>query len=293
MVQLIDTEPGFLSQIMRQQGRNAGQFASSMLGGYAGKKQGEKENAAIEELTGMNLNGINDPKMRNEIVGTMLKGKNRRDLYSELFSSQGQQGSQGIQGQQFQNLSPQQEAMLALENPPAFNAYSKLKESYTEKQKEETSKQNLSSTLGEMIKTLNEGRLGLTGKRFGKHGRRDVQYFDTLGTQLESIGKDMVSKGVLSAPRFAYLLSNLPSSGKTDATNAGAIEAWAKELQLEVPELESLKSLYQNQDEEDTLKNVKPGTALTPEAMQKIYDKVGGDKQKAKALAKKMGYDVQ
>lgn len=219
------------------------------------------------------------------------KDQGRQGFYSQLFG--GQQGSSGgfpEQEGKFQPLSPQQETALALENPPAFNAYQNLKGTHEKAQEKVQSKENLQGTLGEMTNTLLEGRLGKTVKRFGAKGRRDVQYFDTLGTQLESIGKEMVSKGVLSAPRFAYLLSNLPTSGKTDAANAGALEAWAKELNLDVPGIDDLKTLYESPSEN---KKVKSGTPLDLETMKKIYKKTGGDKEKARAVAKKMGYDIQ
>lgn len=215
------------------------------------------------------------------------KDEGRKGFYSQLL---GQPQSNLQEELGFQPLSPQQETALALENPPAFNAYQNLKAGHEKVQEKEQSKKNLEGTLGEMTNTLLEGRLGKTLKRFGTKGRRDVQYFDTLGTQLESIGKEMVSKGVLSAPRFAYLLSNLPTSGKTDAANAGALEAWAKELNLDIPGIEDLKSLYESPEE--TAK-VKKGTPLDLATMEKIYKKTGGDKEKAKAVARKMGYDVQ
>jgi len=211
----------------------------------------------------------------------------KHDFYSQFLGSpMGEE--EPMKG--FKPLSPQQETILALEDPKAFTAYSNLKESHGKEQEKAQQKENLQGTLGEMIDTLSEGRLGYTPKRLSKKGRRDVQYFDTLGTQLESIGKDMVSKGVLSAPRFAYLLGNLPSSGKTDAANAGAIEAWAQELKLDVPGIEKLKALYESPED---IKKTKPGTPLDLETMEKIYKKTGGDKEKAKAVAKKMGYDIE
>jgi hypothetical protein len=143
----------------------------------------------------------------------------------------------------FQKLSPQQEAALAFANPPAFNAYQSLKGSYQKEEDKVTAKQDLGNVLNQMTDTLKGGNLGYTLKKYASsEGRRDAQYFDSLGVQLESIAKEMVSKGVLAKDRFAYLLSNLPSSGKTDAANAGALEAWSDELKLERPE--GLEGLY-------------------------------------------------
>lgn len=227
-------------------------------------------------------------QLGSQVAVEREKAKAKKGFYSDLFGNSSSQG----QGSTFQPLNSQQETILALQDPQAFNAYQNLKQSSEKVTEKEKTKQNLESTLGEMTDTLLEGRLGKTLKRFGTKGRRDVQYFDTLGTQLESIGKEMVSKGVLSAPRFAYLLSNLPSSGKTDAANAGALEAWAKELNLEVPGIENLKSLYQSPSEikkktvPESSKDRVRFNISNPEHKAKrdqLLKKFKGDREKVKA----------
>lgn len=215
------------------------------------------------------------------------KQKGKKDLFGSLIGSGQDQGQSKMS---FKPLDPQQEMMLAFEDPKAFNAYSSLKQSHEKQEEKSKTKENLTSTLDEMVNTLLEGNLGYTHKRLGAKGRRDTQYFDTLGTQLESIGKEMVSKGVLSAPRFAYLLSNLPAAKKTDASNAGALEAWAKELDLDIPSIGKLKPLYEKKSQS---KKVKPGQKLDEATMIKLYKKTGGDKEKIKQVAKKMGYDIE
>lgn len=154
--------------------------------------------------------------------------------------------SSGAGSEKFQPFSPQQEAMLALTNPSAFNAYKSLKESHAKEEEKATVKEDLSNVLGQMSETLLGGNLGITAKKYiSPQGRRDKQYFDSLGVQLESIAKDMVSKGVLARDRFNYLLKNLPGSDKTDAANAGALEAWSDELKI--PRPDGLESLYKKQ----------------------------------------------
>jgi hypothetical protein len=212
------------------------------------------------------------------------KQKSKKDLYSSLFGASQENKPAGTA---FQPLAPEQKAMLALKDPQAFRAYEVLEKNEEKKQEGIKTKENLSSTLGEMVNTLLEGNLGYTGKRFGKKGRRDVQYFDSLNTQLESIGKDMVSKNILSAPRFAFLLGNLPSSKNTDATNAGALEAWAKELDLDIPGIEKLKSLYEDKNKKNT-KNGK--TKLTPAIMDSFLEQTNDDVREAKKLAADAGY---
>lgn len=185
------------------------------------------------------------------------KGEQKESFFKELLGSQKKESTkesseQLMGGKKEFSLTPEQETMLALTHPQEFTAYKHLKEERA-KEKESTQKQeNLKETLSEMSKTLLENNLGKTPNRFlTAKGRRDAQYFDSLGVQLESIGKDMVSKGVLSQARFAYLLSNLPSSDKTDASNAGALEAWHKELGFPAPE--GIEKLYGGKSKKSTL----------------------------------------
>jgi hypothetical protein len=184
------------------------------------------------------------------------KQEQQQSFFKNLQGNKAPSSGDQLSGpkEEFQ-LSPEQETMLALTDPPAFNAYKHLKEERAKEKDISQRQSNLKGALSEMVQTLLKNNLGYTARRATAEGRRDAQYFDTLGVQLESIGKEMVSKGVLSAPRFAYLLSNLPSANKTDASNAGALEAWHKELGLEVPE--ELKSLYESKSKKKASKKPK------------------------------------
>lgn len=158
-----------------------------------------------------------------------------------LAKMTGGDNNESIEG--FKPLPPQQEAALALTNPSAFKAYEVLKGNYEKKEETATKLKDTGNILNSLTKTLLEGNLGYTPKKYiTAKGRRDKQYFDSLKLDLESIGKEMVSKGVLARDRFNFLLGTLPSSDKSDAANAGAIEAWAEELKLPVPE--GVEKLY-------------------------------------------------
>lgn len=290
MVQILEDQPSFASQFLRSSMQTGTALGKELAGEYFSQKENKKRSKEFEDIFGFRApSGVDIADLSSKLIAQREKDKSKSSFYKELLGD-GFGMSENGGTSEFSSLSPQQETALALTNPNAFNAYLNLKQNQEKSQQKVQEKQNLEKTLEEMTNTLLEGRLGYTPKRFAAKGRRDVQYFDTLGTQLESIGKEMVSKGVLSAPRFAYLLSNLPSSNKTDAANAGSIEAWAQELGLEVPEIEKLKSLYESPED---LKKVKPGTPLDLEIMEKIYKKTGGDKEKAKSVAKKMGYKVE
>jgi len=253
MVQIFEAGPSFGSEIGRGLGQIGGALAGQALQGRSQQKRNQQFADAIMKQFGMDVSGY-PLEAQQQIANELIKGQQRlglerekqqgkRSFYESIFGEgKRQQGGEVSQG--FQPLSIEQETMLAIENPPAFTAYSNMKKHHEELAEKEKSKKGLEETLSEMTNTLMEGNLGYTPSRYSAKGRRDVQYFNTLGTQLESIGKDMVSKGVLSAPRFSYLLSNLPTAGKTDAANAGALEAWAKELKLDIPNIEQLKELY-------------------------------------------------
>lgn len=177
------------------------------------------------------------------------------------------------------DLPPEKEALLALTNPQAFNAYKAFKEGKAKQQKEVQEKENITNVMSEMANTLKGGNLGYTPARFATaKGRRDSQYFNTLSVQLESIGKDLVSKGVLSAPRFAFLMSNLPSSHKDDASNAGALEAWSDELGI--PRPEGLEELYSDKKSEKKQSQPKEQSSksdmvkmVTPDGKERLIPK--------------------
>ena len=169
-----------------------------------------------------------------DVLGkSMLQRQKSKSLAEMLGMSSTEEGA----NKGFQAFSPQQEAMLALENPQAFQAYNVLKQDYEKKNEAKKSNEGIQSTLNELTDTLKEGNLGFTPKKYlTSKGRRDKQYFNTLSLKLEGIARELATKGALSKDRFQYLLDNIPSSAKSDAANAGAIEAWAKELGLEAPE---------------------------------------------------------
>lgn len=164
------------------------------------------------------------------------KSNEKNAFYETLFGGNKMQSEDGMGSLMAGRLSPEQETMLALEHPPAFAAYKNL-QGMREKEDEKVKQhEEVGTVLNSLADTLAKGNLGYTPARYLKaEGRRDAQYYDSLAVQLESIAKEMVSKGVLAKDRFAYLIGNLPSADKTDAENAGAIEAWSDNLGVERP----------------------------------------------------------
>jgi hypothetical protein len=71
MVQVLERKPSFGEQMARGGGQALG---SALTGGVEGYMQ-KKENEALKEQLGIDLAGINDPDMRKQIIGNMLKGQ--------------------------------------------------------------------------------------------------------------------------------------------------------------------------------------------------------------------------
>lgn len=258
MVQILEPVPSFGQSLARNLGAGLSQGMGAGLQHALQLQQIRTKEAAKQQ--------------KNE---ALLQGFGFKNPGDQLTESSGK----------FKKLAPEQKAMLALTNPSAFKAYEALESGMKAEEEKVQSKENLQGILKGMSETLLGGNLGYTPSRItSAQGRRDAQYFDSLGVQLESIGKELVSKGVLSAPRFAYLLSNLPSAKKSDATNAGAIEAWADELK--VPRPEGLESLYKEKPKTSKKKSAKASEekALAfRDAEGNVYDIPEHLSEKAKA----------
>jgi hypothetical protein len=96
---------------------------------------------------------------------------------------------------------------------------------------------NISSAASEMLENVK-----FTGPvrmfNLTPETREGRQNFDTLALELEKKAAGMVGKGTLSKERFKFLKERLPSSSKTQAQNMGALKAWNKILELNMPEFE-------------------------------------------------------
>ncbi len=171
------------------------------------------------------------------LLQAKMEGMQRQRQQQGLAQTLGGLGGPDAQGapgeEEFQEIPAQQLAMLATEYPEAAKILGKEQERKRTEFAKKKETANLQKVFGEMERTLKGGRLGvLQLGRATAEGRRDRQYFDTLAVGLENIASTMVGKGVLSKPRFEFLLKNLPNSNKTDARNEGSLKAWALELGL-------------------------------------------------------------
>ena len=147
------------------------------------------------------------------------------------------------------------------------------------------------STINNMLKVLPSVGPGKIGNVLTEKGRKERQYFDSLSINLEQRGAEMVGKGTLSKARFEFLLHNLPSSSKTQAANIGALKAWSETLGVEIPGLSDQEfGEGRGAEEKGSIPKATAGQNLTKELAQQFLEMSGGDKEKARKIARKYGY---
>lgn len=111
--------------------------------------------------------------------------------------------------------------------------------------------EGLKSVYSRMQELLNQGRLGISkspihlkaNPYLNPQSVEDRAEFDTLNANFEAILKDMVNTGVLSKPRFEYLLSILPKSSDRDRKIKGKLKALAQ-----IPELQFLSGSSESRE---------------------------------------------
>lgn len=98
----------------------------------------------------------------------------------------------------------------------------------------------LQDSYDRMTELLNQGNLGkawLSKAGLNRSGVEQRAEFDGLRVSLESIIKDMVSKGVLAKDRFNFMLENIPEADDSDRVIKGKLAAIGRELGLDMSQL--------------------------------------------------------
>lgn len=103
--------------------------------------------------------------------------------------------------------------------------------------------------------------------------------FDTMAITLEGFLRDLTTKGTLPQKTFEALLSRLPDSSLSERQNKGRINAIRRVIES-----------HSGKTGDQPLRKVSQGTALTDDVAMKILQQSGGDPEKARENAKKMGY---
>jgi len=163
------------------------------------------------------------------------------------------------------------------------------KDSSVEKQKSLASLQGTVSEMQGMLENDDSG-FGVAGQyspfgnSFANRGR-----FKVLSSDLLSYYKSLFPRGLTQQEFLKFEKDYLPKIGEPVSTMKSKLGAFQDLIENKLDEDVSEKSSKSS----GSLKNVKSGTPLTAEALQKIIDKVGNDKEKVRATAKKMGYKFE
>jgi len=144
------------------------------------------------------------------------------------------------------------------------------------------------NTINQLLEIVDRGSVGYGSvwqaslNPFAEQARGDTAEFDSLTGGLESHLVDLVSRGTLSNARFKYITQTLlPKSNDSVATIKGKLSGIRKVLVDEVSQISA-----------DSTQEDEGPKELTLDVLQKIKAQAGGDVQKAKRIAKKMGYSV-
>lgn len=174
------------------------------------------------------------------------------------------------------NLSQEEILAASIMNPQLAPVLGNIYKNQQKENKENESKEVAQESLNRMSELLSEGKLGfgskLKSKAFGGKTAEAVGEFESLSGALESLLVDKVSRGTLSNARFKYITETLlPKPNDREATIKGKLKALSKELKLDLPSSFGKKTL-------DT------------ETAQSFLEQAGGNKEKARKIAKAKGY---
>jgi len=153
----------------------------------------------------------------------------------------------------------------------------KMKLQEAKKKQEDTGlKDRGIQSIEDMRNILSRGKTGWNFLNYStEEGRADRAAMDTAALNLERLAVEMQGKGVLSKPRFEYMVKRLPSSSKSDAANNAILDEWEGILSGTQEEKKSSKSKKKK---------------LTNDIIDSLLDETKGDIKKAKKLAADKGY---
>lgn len=124
--------------------------------------------------------------------------------------------------------------------------------------------------------------------------------FNTLKGKFESILLPMVNKGTLAKERFNFILSQIPDASDSQRAIAGKLRGLAETLSedgfpIDTKVLDSIpwasEDLKNLGKEENDFQKVEAGTKLTEDLALDLLKKAGNDKEKARSLARELGYE--
>ncbi len=103
-------------------------------------------------------------------------------------------------------------------------------------QEAEVAHQDIDANLNDITNEIEKGYSGLANyyNKFSSAGRQSRAYIDEKSLAIERKLADMVGKGTVSQKKFDYIVSKLPSSNASDATNRGRLKALSEEFKVEL-----------------------------------------------------------
>ncbi len=254
MVQVIQSNrqkpPSFMQSILGGIAANTPAAIEKYQGMKLQQQQMSQENEAAKRM-GIDLSGISDPKVRQEIISNSLKGQ-----------TQGQQNK-----------------FLTEENERKFNRESNFKVQQLEgkNQKENDEKiiplQNAIQTVNRMREIRSGGKLGRGSAIWGAFGGDTAKArgeYETLGNSLIQYASTIPIRNKIEFEKLAGKISD-PST--TDAEAEGILDAMEDIISKSMPNQEG------NADESSVL------NSLSDSQIQELYQASGGNLEKAKKLA--------
>lgn len=250
-LQILNRDPSFGERLGQGLGQGIGEGISGRVNQYLQQKQNK---SALEGLRPFMEQLEFTPEQMDQFVNSAVPANIAAPLLGQI-------------GQQFAAQKAQQQKIKAVEDKAA------------EKKKVA---QDALNRMAEITPDLGFGSK-VKAKTFGGETAEKFGEFESLTGALEAELVDRVSRGTLSNSRFKYITETLiPKPNDREAIIRGKLKALSQELDLDLPESLSKK---------DGLKKVEAGSKLTKETAAEIFKKAGNDPEKARKLAKQLGYE--
>lgn len=263
------------------------------------------ERKDIGEEIGKGLGQSSADVLKTLLQSKLKRAEGREKLKNlmEYFGGESSQGGLEAQG----SYSPAQLIALESQFPGAAKIIQEERKAQKGVEEEVERKTRLQGAINNMLKVLPSVGPGNVGNLLTKEGRTRRQYFNSLAMNLEEIAATMVGKGTLSKPRFEFLLKNLPSASKTQAANEGALRAWSETLGADIPYFQQNPLIEEQQEkatfspgeetvsatqEIEEIPRAKKGEVLSKETAKIILKKAKGNKEQARKIARKYGYNL-
>lgn len=267
-------QPSFGESILAGLG-GAGQAAGQGLVDYyrmkEKKEKDAKTNKLLSEYTGMPPESFEG-----------LSVDERRDFISQAHKQRGAEAIERLRGE------GRQELQELKGNQPSNKDDLKLQE-------RQAAINRSQSTINTLLDLVDRGNVGAQAYAqsylpWANEAKESIGEFDSLIGGLESSLVEMVNKGTLSDARFKYITETLlPKSSDTVSTIKGKLKGLQEILINQFQEEGQEVSQKEMMKESEERTSFSPGE-MTPEVFEKIWAEAKGDPEKAKKIAKKMGY---